>query len=369
MPDDAIETLNEPIDGLRAWWLRLPLETAYENALGSLSHFDALIVRATDAAGRTGWGEACPVTGYSPESPPEAWDFLARCVADLPGLGRSEVAGRLGAGASSYPFVVAALVEAMEDLAGSPALRADRPGELELVGTVNTLDLEQAPLYARRLVAAGYQTLKVKVGYDASADARRIAAIAEAVGPAVRLRVDANQGYDVRAALEFAQAVPRESIEVFEQPVNAHDWQAMTAVAGAAELPIMLDEAIYSESDIRRAATIRGITAVKLKLSKTGGAAGLVRQIRLAEELGLDVVVGNGIASDLGCLHEALACLHAGLRLPIESNGFLKTHVRLLDGGLLDGGLSVSGARLRVPAVAATEVNGAFEQWVHKSAG
>jgi L-alanine-DL-glutamate epimerase-like enolase superfamily enzyme len=362
--DLATPASTAPLADVQAWWLRLPLETVYENALGSLSHFDALVIRATDAEGQVGWGEACPVAGYSPESPAEAWGFLERCLPTLPGIRPSELAVRLAPQAAGFPFVAAALVEAAEDLAGIAELRGERPGKLELVGTVNTLDPHRAPDYARRLVAEGYRTLKVKVGYDPAADSRRVRAIAEAVGPEVPLRVDANQGYDGEAALAFAHAVPREALEVFEQPVPAHDWTAMAEVAAAAELPIMLDEAIYGEADIRRAAETPGVTAVKLKLSKTGGAAGLVRQIRLAEDLGLDVVVGNGVASDLGCLHEALACLHAGLRRPGEMNGFLKTEVRLLAGGL-----RATGASLHVPAVSGTEMTREFERWIHRSSG
>ena len=55
-----------------AWWLKLPLTEPYQNALGALDAFDAMVVRIEDADGRVGWGEACPVAGYSPETPAEA---------------------------------------------------------------------------------------------------------------------------------------------------------------------------------------------------------------------------------------------------------------------------------------------------------
>ena len=52
----------------------------------------------------------------------------------------------------------------------------------------------------------GYRVLKVKVGADVNDDIRALTLIREAVGPDVRLRVDANQGYDVPSG---AQGVER----------------------------------------------------------------------------------------------------------------------------------------------------------------
>lgn len=351
LPSDALTSAS-------AEWLRLPLTTPYENALGRISAFDVLVVAVRDHAGRVGWGEACPVEGYSPETPEGCWDFLEALLPSLPGREPSTAAEMALGHKDRLPFAVSAVIEALEDLAGVPVLRAPTPTTLDLVGTVNTLDAARAPALARDLVAAGHRTLKVKVGYDAEADARRVAAIAEAVGGDARLRVDANQGYDVPGALAFARAAPGDAIEVFEQPVAADDWAAMEAVAGASGLPVMLDEAIYGAEDIRRAGAIPGVTAVKLKLSKAGGANALVRQVALARSCGLEVVAGNGVASDLGCLHELLACQAAGITMAGEMNGFTKTEARLVE---LD--LAASGGRITAPAVAGTPVREDRRQW------
>jgi o-succinylbenzoate synthase len=341
------------------FWLRLPLKEPYENAIERLDAFDALLVRLEDDLGRVGWGEACPVRGYSPEGPEEAWTLLRKRLPAFIGTEPSGVHVAMADVAHGFPFVVAALAEAAEDLTDDALLRRDDQVTLALAGTVNTLDPDAAPAYAEKLVSEGYRTLKTKVGYDPMRDARRIAAIAEAVAGRARIRVDANQGYDREAALAFAQAVPKDAIEAFEQPVAADDWPAMRAVAANAGLPIMLDEAIYGEDDIRRAAEMPGVDAVKLKLSKTGGAGGLVRQIDIARGLGLRVVVGNGVASDLGCLHEAIACANAGLDTAGEMNGFLKTKARLVGAPL-----RVADGELVVPPLAVTSIVDDWQQWI-----
>lgn len=346
---------------LGAFWLRLPLLTPYENALGPISDFDVLVIRVENEEGRVGWGEACPVKGYSPESPAEAWELAATLLPTFKGRTPDEIRHQLQAWLSRYPFLVSGIVEACEDLADDPLLRTSDPVEMELAGTVNTLDEAAAPAYASRLVDQGYRALKVKVGYEPLADARRVNAILAAVGDKARLRVDANQGYSAEAALTFAGAADASGVEVFEQPVNGHDWNAMARVAAVSPIPVMLDEAIYGDAEIVKASTLPGVAAVKLKLSKAGGARELFRQFRLATDHGLQVVVGNGVASDLGCLHEALACFHANMPLAGEMNGFLKTEARLLEPSL-----TISGPRLVIQPSAGTCVTETFDDWIYK---
>lgn len=320
---------------LAAWRLRLPLKEPYLNALGPLADFDAIVFRLGAPGGRSGWGEACPVAGYSPETPDEAWDFARGAVEALAGGSIPEVLAYAREHQAHFPFVASALNEAAACLSGDPLLApVDAPVAVELAGTVNSLSTEDACRRAVALCDAGYRTLKVKVGYEAGRDAARVNAIAAAVGDRARLRVDANQGYDVESALRFARAARPDAIEVFEQPLRADAWPQLAQVAAGSPLPLMLDESIYGIDDIRRAAQEVGARAVKLKMSKTGGPAGLREQVDVARRYGLGVVIGNGVASDLGCLHEALCFARLGLDRAAEFNGFLKLRSPLLPAGL-----------------------------------
>ncbi len=342
-----------PVIRAEAHRLRMALKRPYDNALGRLDAFDVIVVALDDGVGRVGWGEACPVAGYSPESPDEAWAYTGRILPGLLGRTPGEIARLVAGDLERYPFVVSAIHEALDDLAEAPTLYGDHPpAAVELLGTVNTLELNEAPAAAVDLVVQGYRTLKVKVGYEPLADAARVAAIADAVEGRAVLRMDANQGYDLGQALDFARRVPLGAVEVFEQPVPASRWDLVAAIAGERILPLMLDESIYGSADIERAASIDGITAVKLKMSKSGGPGALAEQVALARRLGLDVVIGNGVASDLGCYHEALCYGRLGLDAAAEMNGFLKTVDSLLTAPLI-----VDGPLLRVPEPARTAVD------------
>lgn len=333
------------IETIEAFRLRLPLKQPYENALGTLSDLDAILYRIVTADGRSGWGEACPVEGYSPETPDEAWE-ATQAILPLMVLDMAEGQAAVERLESTHPFVAAALNEALADVEGvfDAAWKAFSARPVELLGTVNTLDPEAAPQVALDLIEAGYRTLKVKVGYEPGRDAQRVRNISAVIEEGVRMRIDANQGYDVDRALAFARSVPPDHIEVFEQPIHQKDWDGIASVAGQSPLPIMLDESIYADDDIRRAAAIAGVTAVKLKMSKAGGPEQLQNQITLCRSLGLDVVIGNGVASDLGCYHEALMQSVLGLDRAGEMNGFTKPST-----GVLSAPLRLDGPNLMVP--------------------
>jgi o-succinylbenzoate synthase len=340
------------IDTIDAFRLRLPLKQPYENALGTLSHLNAILYRIVDSDGREGWGEACPVVGYSPETPDEAWDAtqaIVQLMASDPDKGQAAV-DRLMA---THPFVASALNEAMADVSGlfDDAWKAVGHRPVELLGTVNTLDPQAAPRVALDLIGAGYRTLKVKVGYEPDSDAQRVRNISAVIGDGVRMRIDANQGYNVDDALAFARAVPPDQIEVFEQPVHQKDWEGIASIAVQSPLPIMLDESIYTDDDIRRAASIAGVTAIKLKMSKAGGPVQLRDQVALGQALGLGVVIGNGVASDLGCYHEALLQSLLGLERAGEMNGFTKPTMSVLSPPLRLDGPSLIFPRGAVPRI------------------
>ena len=89
---------------------------------------------------------------------------------------------------------------------------------------------ELADAFAR-LLADGYRTVKVKVGFDVASDVAHVALIQRVVAGRAAIRVDANQGYDATAASAFIAGVDPAGIELFEQPCAAGDWVAHRAVA------------------------------------------------------------------------------------------------------------------------------------------
>jgi L-alanine-DL-glutamate epimerase-like enolase superfamily enzyme len=91
----------------------------------------------------------------------------------------------------------------------------------------------------------------------------------------------------------------------------------------------MLDESIYGLADIERAAELKAARFIKLKLMKMGGLDRLEEGLLRIRALGMEPVLGNGVATEIGCWMEACVAqrtiANAG-----EMNGFLKPSARLL---------------------------------------
>jgi L-alanine-DL-glutamate epimerase-like enolase superfamily enzyme len=333
------------VERLKLYRLEVPLAAPYKLAFGPVTKFDTLLVEAQDGDGRIGLGEATLLTGYTDETVDGAWDLMRRVTAGFPGLAPQRCIEQAIGFARDAPFAATGLATAMEMLQASPWLRVEEVARVPLLGVVNRDEPGELEVEVAQLLAEGFGTLKIKVGFDAAEDARRVKRIQKAVAGRCRLRIDANQGYDREQGRAFAAALDPEGIELFEQPCAAADWDAARAVAEVSPVPMMLDESIYGMDDIERAGRLKAARYIKLKLMKMGTLDALARGLRRIRELGMEPVLGNGVACEIGCWMEACAARtligNAG-----EMNGFLKPVTRLLAeplrfaGGalVLDGG-------------------------------
>ena len=305
--------------------LSLPLTTPYHLSFGDVHAFDTVLVRLHDADGREGLGDATVLTGYTDETIAGTWDGAQELAGALLGLAPQAALARLAEVGVRAPFLASAFASAIEMMQGSHWLQPAEAGPVRVpvLGTINSTEPQAMRAQIDALCAAGYTTLKIKVGTDAAADAARItAALAHVAGRAL-LRVDANQGYSPADAIRFAHAVPVQGIQLFEQPCAAGDWVAHAQVVADCPLPLMLDESIYDEADIDRAADTGGARFVKVKLMKFGTLDRLAAAMERIRALGMEPVLGNGVASEIGCWMEAcVAATH--LRNAGEMNGWTK---------------------------------------------
>jgi L-alanine-DL-glutamate epimerase-like enolase superfamily enzyme len=316
---------------------------------------DTVIVGVEDEDG-AGYGEATLLTGYTDETIAGTWagvkDLFARLESPAFDLARA-----LDGLDGTQPFLTTAFRTALEMAAGSHRLALESPARVPILGLLQGETDAQLERQAEALLSKGYRTLKVKVGFDPVADARVVAMAQRAVAGRARLRIDANQGFTRGQAIDFVSRLSNEAIELFEQPCAKDDWDAHMAVvpaAAACGIPLMLDESIYTEREIERAARLGAARFIKVKLMKFCSLERLEAAIARIRALGLTPVLGNGVATDLGCWMEACVAArridNAG-----EMNGFLKPRSRLLADELVfrDGAIEIpSGWRPRIDIAA-----------------
>jgi L-Ala-D/L-Glu epimerase len=303
---------------------QIPLRRPYVLSFVTLEVFNTLLVHFTFDDGTTRVGEVVPLVGYSSET---VEDVIRACEIWLPQLiGQSIEAARatIASQILKTPCASSLILSALDAEAFD---RTKTHAPVPLVYPTSSSD-QNIEATIREAIAQGYCTLKVKIGDSLQQDLAVLVKLREHVPPKIRVRFDANQAYSLEDAKSFLSAVQEfllDRTELVEQPLPTEMWDAMAYLASNSSVPLMLDESIHSFDDVTRAAQV-GCQWIKLKLCKQGGITELVQIAEYAVSLGLKVVLGNGVATDISNLVELLVYdryrnLFSGAS---ESNGFTK---------------------------------------------
>jgi o-succinylbenzoate synthase len=150
------------------------------------------------------------------------------------------------------------------------------------------------------VLRSGRSTAKVKVADPGSAladDLARVEAVRDAVGPSGRVRVDANGAWDVDAAVAAIAALDRAAggLEYVEQPCAT--VEELAAVRRRVEVPIAADESIRRAEDPYRVRDLEAADVAVLKVQPLGGVRAC---LRIAEDIGMPVVVSSALETSLG---------------------------------------------------------------------
>ena len=184
------------------------------------------------------------------------------------------------------------------------ALEADEPPIRRERIPVNVTVPVVSPRRAADLVrSSGCRTAKVKVaepGQTLADDLARVEAVRDALGPGGRVRVDANGAWSVDAALAALRQLGRGGLEYAEQPCRTVEELRELRLALARrgiEVPIAADESIRRAGDPQRVVEREAADIAVLKVQPLGGVRAC---LRLAEQLGLPVVVSSALETSVG---------------------------------------------------------------------
>jgi len=158
-----------------------------------------------------------------------------------------------------------------------------------------------SPEDAHRLVAgSGCATAKVKVadpGTPLAEDLARVEAVRGALGPSGHVRVDANGAWDVDVAVSSIIELDRAAggLEYVEQPCAT--VEDLAAVRRKVDVPIAADESIRRAEDPYR---VRDLEAADIAVIKVQPLGGVRACLRIAEDIGMPVVVSSALETSLG---------------------------------------------------------------------
>ncbi|MFV0430024.1 MAG: o-succinylbenzoate synthase [Arachnia sp.] len=220
---------------------------------------------------------------------------------------------------------------------------------------------------AERARASGCRTAKVKVaegGETLDDDVARVAAVRDALGPDARIRVDANGAWSVAEAMRALRELSRFGLEYAEQPCRSvtelADLRRRLASADIA-VPIAADESIRRAADPMHVARAEAADVAVIKVQPLGGVQAC---LRLADEMGLPVVVSSALETAVG-LRQSVALAAALPELNyacgLETGSLLQRDVAALP--VIGGAIQVADLDVDLVAVRAVQAAPSITAW------
>jgi L-fuconate dehydratase len=142
----------------------------------------------------------------------------------------------------------------------------------------------------REAVESGFGQIKLKVGGDRDDDIRRLRIAREAVGPDVRIAVDANQRWDVAEAIDWIGALTPYDLAWVEEPTSPDDVLAHAAIARAiAPVPVATGEHMANRVLAKQFLQARALGVLQIDATRVSGVNENIAMLLLAAKFGVRV--------------------------------------------------------------------------------
>lgn len=294
--------------------LSRPLETAH----GSIGRREGFLI-VVERDGERGVGEATPLPGWT-ESIEKCREALTRAGELANERGWEAALSRTDAPAARHGLALA-LADARARSKGVPLYR-ELGGEqcvesVPVNATLGDAPREQTVREARKAIADGFATLKVKVGArPPEADVSRLRAVRDAVGPDIELRADANGAWTPGQARDALDGFADAAVSYVEQPLPADDLAGHARLRGG-PVGVALDESLRTHT-ITTVLAEDAADVVVLKPMVLGGPDRARAVARQARKVDVGVVVSTTIDAVVG----RTGAVHLAASLPgIRASG------------------------------------------------
>ncbi len=324
------------ITEIRLAKISVPLRVPFKTALRTVNSVEDVIVEIHTDSGLVGYGEAPPTGAITGDTTGAIVGALRDHI--IPNLVGQEIdefeplMKRLQKSVVHNTSAKAAADIALYDLygqmLGAPVYKLLGASRKQITTDI-TISVNPPEEMARDALVAlerGYDTLKIKVGIDPTLDVARLAAVRNAVGPYIRLRIDANQAWTPKQAVKLLNQMQDRGldIELVEQPVAGRDFEGLKYVTERSYVPVMADESVFSAEDAMKIMQMGAADLVNIKLMKCGGLYNALKIASAAEVYGVECMIG--------CMLEAKVSVNAAVHLACAKSVITKVD---LDGPVL----------------------------------
>jgi len=163
------------------------------------------------------------------------------------------------------------------------------PGYTTTPGWLGYSD-EKLSRLAKEAVADGFTQIKLKVGASLEEDIRRVRAARAAVGPDIRIAVDANQRWDVQDAIDWMRHLAPYDIAWIEEPTSPDDILGHAAIArGVAPIPVATGEHVQNRVVFKQMLQAGSLQVLQLDAARVAGVNENIAILLLAAKFGVPV--------------------------------------------------------------------------------
>jgi L-alanine-DL-glutamate epimerase-like enolase superfamily enzyme len=289
--------------------LFIPLKEPFITSLGRDDNAASVVVIIKTNNGITGFGECSPYMPINGESMDTCFivgQYFAKILKGKDPLAIEDRIAEMDKIIYGNASIKSAFDMALYDIASQNAgvplykfIGGENDKTIVTDYTVSIGDPDKMAADAVKIKQEGYPAIKVKLGKNGKTDVQRMKAIREAVGKEIPLRIDANQGWKVKEAIETLKELAQFDIQHCEEPIARWKFMKLPKVKKNSPIPIMADESCGDEHDASRLIELNACDYFNIKLGKAGGIFKALKIVKLAEEANIHLQVGAFMESRL----------------------------------------------------------------------
>ncbi len=312
------------IVAVRAYLKKMALKKPYTIAYNTFSDVSLAFLEIELANGVVGYGSGSPAEEVVGETTEKTvanlnTDFVAQFVGrDIRQF--QQIIFESNLQFPHLPGTMAAIDIALHDAFGKwmgisvASFYGQKMNALPTSMTIGIKGVDETIEEAKEYAAMGFKVFKVKTGLDVQEDIERIKGLYKSFGDDYTIRVDANQGYDLKSLSYFLEATATYSLELIEQPLPVGQEQSLLHLSVRERQTITADEALKDPlAALQFAAGDQPFGIYNIKLMKCGGLVGAKEIASIAQHANIDLFWGcndESIISITAALHMAYACSH-----------------------------------------------------------
>lgn len=314
------------VDRINVHPIRCDLPEVQRTSQGDHAAVEILVVEVHTRDGLVGIGEGLArkgATGYGRLTAelliPQ---ILGRSAWDRRGIWNAMRATLTGRAGGQLFEAMSAIDIALWDIVGKACNApihallggAGRTSVRAYASSINWYDEKTVATEVEAALAAGFRSMKVKLGSDVQASAKRARFVRSLVGDDIELSVDANWAYSLRDAITVGLALSDAGYAFFEEPLKPDDTEGYRILSRSVPICLAAGESDFCAGQTLPNLINRSLGIVQPDVSRSGG---ITETWRIAE---LAAAFQTGYAPHVGW--SGAICQAASLHLAAAADAF-----------------------------------------------